>query len=91
MRRERKKEKAINMQNNYENGEEEVLARVRELLVEQYGEDLLEQVAQEKLRTYLTDYDGAVTMALPEVLLTVLQTKNEQEEEYDDYDEEEVE
>lgn len=79
------------MQNNYENGEEEVLARVRELLVEQYGEDLLEQVAQEKLRTYLTDYDGAVTMALPEVLLTVLQTKNEQEEEYDDYDEEEVE
>jgi len=91
MRRERKKEKAINMQNNYENGEEEVLARVRELLVEQYGEDLLEQVAQEKLRTCLTDYDGAVTMALPEVLLTVLQTKNEQEEEYDDYDEEEVE
>lgn len=58
------------MSNYYDN---EVINQIREKLINLYGEDILERVTQEKLAEYITDYDGAVILALPEVFLSVLE------------------
>lgn len=53
--------------------DQETINQIREKLIELFGEDILEQTAQEKLSQYVVDYDGAILLALPEVLLSVLE------------------
>jgi len=56
---------------------EDTIEEVREKLIDLLGYDILEEIAQQKLRAYLTDYDGAIGLALPEVLLQVLEQLEE--------------
>lgn len=57
---------------------EDTIEEVREKLIDLLGCDILEEIAQQKLRAYLTDYDGAIGLALPEVLLQVLEQLEEE-------------
>lgn len=51
----------------------EKVERVRAKLLEQFGEDILENYIQQYLSIYIVDYDTAAGLVMPEIVLMLLE------------------